>query len=292
LNSGESKEFSFDEWMPSSNNFIYYDNKFHFISGENNWTISLDGNITRNSIFPKYLLDKHTSRTKQLSELHQKMLDSWVQLKNVQQLFINDNNNFVFNTHELYINSNGVIKLDQSSSLDKVISAQKISKHKFLFAEGSTIQVKGAGLIILKSSNIKIPCIYIPSVLDSNLGLATADAFAGNHYYFKPRGVKVILQSVGSQPLHIVKLIKEFAGIGLNEAKSLVDNSPSCISQKVTQSAANEIKKNMEFAGAVIILEENDKDNVPAMIESLSSQEFFNRYIHAFINTIKNGTKH
>jgi ribosomal protein L7/L12 len=292
LNSSESRLFTFEEWMPSLNSFIFHDNQFHFISAENNWmiSISLDGIITRNQTVPRILVDNHTLRTKKLNEVHQKMIDSWVQLKNVQQLFINDSNNLVFNTHELYVNNNGVIKLDQSASLNKTISAEKISKNKFLFAEGSTIEVKRAGLLVLKSSNTRIPYIYVPSALDSNLGVATSEAFTGNTYYLKSHAVNVILESAGAQPLQIVKLIREFSDIGLRDAKMLVDSTPACIAKNIAQPTANEFKKKLELAGASVSIEDN-KHTIPLILDSLSSQEFFNLYIHAFIKTIRNGTK-
>jgi ribosomal protein L7/L12 len=290
LSTNDRKVFPFQEWMHSSNNFVFYDNKFYYVSAENNWAISIDGTVNRSSVFPKVILESHQSREKELNVLQHKFYDSWKQLKNVQQLTINENGNLAFNTHELYINSNGIIKLDASLASEQVLMAEKISKSNFLFADGSTIEVKRAGYFVLKSSNAKIPHIYVPAVLDSSLGVATAGAFSGNEYYYKSPRVNVFLKAAGSQPLEVVKIVKEFTGLGLKDAKNLVDNAPQLIWQNAAHKKASELKTKLKRTGATAAIESlvNDPNTVT---ETLHPNMFFERYIHPFISTIKNGTK-
>ncbi|WP_342644961.1 ribosomal protein L7/L12 [Mucilaginibacter sp. CSA2-8R] len=289
LSNNDRKIFRFEVWRYAYNDFVFYDNQFYYVLRENSWAISLDGTITNSAVLPKVILENQQSRQKDLGVLQQKFFDAWKQLKNVQQLTINEKGNFVFNTHELYVNSNGIIKMDSLFS-KTIIQAEKISKSNFLFADGSIIEIKSAGYFIFKSSDKKIPHIYVPAVLDSSLGIATAGAFAGNPYYYKSPRVNIFLKAVGSKPLEIVKIIKEFTGVGLKDAKALVDHAPQSVWQNASHRKAADFKFKLEQAGAIVTIEsmENDPN---ATTEILHPTLFFERYIHPFIKTIKNGTK-
>jgi len=64
----------------------------------------------------------------------------------------------------------------------------------------------------------------------------------------------VILKAAGSSKLAVVKLVKELTGKGLKEAKELVENTPKIIKEGLTKAAAEETKKTLEDAGAVVTL--------------------------------------
>ena len=64
----------------------------------------------------------------------------------------------------------------------------------------------------------------------------------------------VILKSPGAQKLQIVKLVKELTGLGLKEAKALVDEAPKPIKEGVPKDEANALKNQLEEAGAEIEL--------------------------------------
>lgn len=64
----------------------------------------------------------------------------------------------------------------------------------------------------------------------------------------------VILKSAGGSKLAIVKLVKEMTGIGLKEAKELVDKAPCAIKEKVTKEEAEALKSQLEEAGAEVEL--------------------------------------
>jgi large subunit ribosomal protein L7/L12 len=64
----------------------------------------------------------------------------------------------------------------------------------------------------------------------------------------------VILKSAGSSKLAVVKLVKELTGLGLKEAKDLVDNTPSPIKEAVSKDDAEGLKKSLEEAGAEVEL--------------------------------------
>jgi len=64
----------------------------------------------------------------------------------------------------------------------------------------------------------------------------------------------VILKSAGANKLAIVKLVKELTGLGLKEAKDLVDGAPSAIKEGVVKDEANALKKQLEEGGAEVEL--------------------------------------
>ena len=64
----------------------------------------------------------------------------------------------------------------------------------------------------------------------------------------------VILKSPGAAKLAIVKLVKELSGIGLKEAKELVDAVPAMVKEKLSKEEAESLKKKLEEAGAEVEL--------------------------------------
>jgi large subunit ribosomal protein L7/L12 len=64
----------------------------------------------------------------------------------------------------------------------------------------------------------------------------------------------VILKSPGGQKLQIVKLVKELTGLGLKEAKAVVDSSPAPIKEGITKDEAEALKNQLEEAGAEVEL--------------------------------------
>ncbi|MBU3823044.1 50S ribosomal protein L7/L12 [Flavobacteriaceae bacterium XHP0103] len=64
----------------------------------------------------------------------------------------------------------------------------------------------------------------------------------------------VILKAPGGSKLAVVKLVKELTGLGLKEAKELVDNAPSPIKEGVSKDEAEGLKSSLEEAGAEVEL--------------------------------------
>ena len=64
----------------------------------------------------------------------------------------------------------------------------------------------------------------------------------------------VVLKSAGGQKLQIVKLVKELTGLGLKEAKEVVDKAPATLKEGVTKDEAQALKTQLEEAGAEVEL--------------------------------------
>ncbi|KGL60418.1 50S ribosomal protein L7/L12 [Polaribacter sp. Hel1_33_49] len=64
----------------------------------------------------------------------------------------------------------------------------------------------------------------------------------------------VILTAAGGSKLAVVKLVKELTGLGLKEAKGIVDSAPAAVKEGVTKDEAEGLKKSLEEAGAEVEL--------------------------------------
>ncbi|GBF33371.1 LSU ribosomal protein L7/L12 [Desulfocucumis palustris] len=60
----------------------------------------------------------------------------------------------------------------------------------------------------------------------------------------------VILASVGDKKVNVIKVVREITGLGLKEAKELVDNAPKPVKEKTSKDEANAIKAKLEEQGA------------------------------------------
>ncbi|MCR5003893.1 MAG: 50S ribosomal protein L7/L12 [Bacteroidales bacterium] len=62
----------------------------------------------------------------------------------------------------------------------------------------------------------------------------------------------VILKSAGAAKLQVIKVVKEALGLGLKEAKELVDGAPKTVKEKVSKAEAEQLKETLEGAGAEV----------------------------------------
>ncbi len=62
----------------------------------------------------------------------------------------------------------------------------------------------------------------------------------------------VILESAGDKKIQVIKVVREATGLGLKEAKALVDDAPKAIKEKASQEEADELKTKLEEAGGTV----------------------------------------
>ena len=62
----------------------------------------------------------------------------------------------------------------------------------------------------------------------------------------------VILKSAGTAKLQVIKVVKEALGLGLKEAKDLVDGAPAPVKEKISKAEAEQLKATLEEAGAEV----------------------------------------
>jgi len=62
----------------------------------------------------------------------------------------------------------------------------------------------------------------------------------------------VILANIGDKKIQVIKVVRELTGLGLKEAKDLVDNAPKPVKEKVSKEEAENIKAKLEEVGATV----------------------------------------
>lgn len=67
-----------------------------------------------------------------------------------------------------------------------------------------------------------------------------------------PTEVSVILVSAGQGKIGVIKIVKELTGLGLKEAKDLVDGAPKAVKEMISPEEAASVKEKLEEAGAVV----------------------------------------
>ena len=86
------------------------------------------------------------------------------------------------------------------------------------------------------------------------VAVAAGPAAAGEAAAEEKTSFDVVLKDAGANKLAIVKLVKELTGLGLKEAKDLVDGAPSNLKEGVAKDEADALKKSLEEAGAQVEL--------------------------------------
>jgi large subunit ribosomal protein L7/L12 len=84
------------------------------------------------------------------------------------------------------------------------------------------------------------------------VAMAAAPAEGGAAAEDEKTEFTVTLKDAGAQKVAVIKAVKDLTGLGLGEAKGLVDNVPSAIKEKVSKDEAEAAKKALEEAGATV----------------------------------------
>jgi large subunit ribosomal protein L7/L12 len=62
----------------------------------------------------------------------------------------------------------------------------------------------------------------------------------------------VVLKEAGQQKINVIKVVRALTGLGLKEAKDLVDGAPNAVKEAITKAEAEDIKKQLEEVGAAV----------------------------------------
>ena len=88
----------------------------------------------------------------------------------------------------------------------------------------------------------------------SAAAVAVAAPAAGGAAAEEKTEFDVVLAEVGASKMQVIKTVKEITGLGLKEAKELVDNAPKTLKEAVAKAEAEDMKKKLEDVGAKIEL--------------------------------------
>lgn len=84
--------------------------------------------------------------------------------------------------------------------------------------------------------------------------VAVAGAAAGGEAAAEQTEFTVVLKEVGAEKIKVIKAVREITGLGLKEAKEVVDGAPSNVKENVEKAEADSIKAKLEEVGAVVEL--------------------------------------
>ena len=84
------------------------------------------------------------------------------------------------------------------------------------------------------------------------VAVAAAPAAGGAAAAEEKTDFDVVLKEAGAGKIAVIKVVRELTGLGLKEAKALVDGAPKAVKEKVSQAEADDIKKKLEEAGAKV----------------------------------------
>lgn len=84
------------------------------------------------------------------------------------------------------------------------------------------------------------------------MAVAAAPAAAGATTAEEKTEFDVVLKAAGDNKIKVVKAVKDITGLGLKEAKEMVDGAPKTIKEKIAKDAAEDIKKQLEELGAEV----------------------------------------
>ncbi len=62
----------------------------------------------------------------------------------------------------------------------------------------------------------------------------------------------VVLSAAGDKKIQVIKVVRELTGLGLKEAKDLVDGAPKAVKEKISKTEAEDVKRKLEEQGAVV----------------------------------------
>ena len=86
------------------------------------------------------------------------------------------------------------------------------------------------------------------------VAVAAAPAAGGAAAAEEKTDFDVILKEAGAGKIAVIKVVREITGLGLKEAKAVVDGAPKAVKEKVAKAEAEELKKKLEDAGATVEL--------------------------------------
>jgi large subunit ribosomal protein L7/L12 len=124
-----------------------------------------------------------------------------------------------------------------------------LSKDEILEAIGNMSVFELAELIESFKSKFNVTIAVAPAAAAPAAGGAAAAPAVEEQTEFN-----VVLKDAGAQKIQVIKVVRELTGLGLKEAKDLVDGAPKEVKTGVSKDEANQVKAKLEGAGATVEL--------------------------------------
>jgi len=122
-----------------------------------------------------------------------------------------------------------------------------VNQEELLETIGSMTVLELSEFVDAFKSKFNVAAVAAPAAVMP--GADAAEAVAEEKDEFE-----VVLESFGDKKIQVIKVIREITGLGLKEAKSLVDGAPSSIKDAAPKDEAEEIKSKLEAIGASVVV--------------------------------------
>mgnify|MGYP000658500495 CR=1 FL=1 len=109
-----------------------------------------------------------------------------------------------------------------------------------------------AELSVLELKELKETIEETFGVTAAAVAVAAAPAEGGAAAADEKTEFDVVLTDVGANKIQVIKAVREATGLGLKEAKAIVDGAPKAVKEKASKAEAEDIKKKLEDAGAKV----------------------------------------
>jgi len=130
-----------------------------------------------------------------------------------------------------------------------VATATKLSKDQIVEAIGQLTVLELADLVKALEEKFGVSAAAPVAVA---AGPMAGGAVAGAPAAEEQTEFDAILKSVGEKKIQVIKVVRELTGLGLKEAKDLVDGAPKPVKEKVSKQEAEQIKTKLEAEGATV----------------------------------------
>jgi len=277
---------AFPHWYyTKESRFTFFENAFYFNSYRALWKISLDGQVSEARNQLDTIINKVKKQGLAIAGVAEKTNSFRQVFKNLTNISINGNGELCFNIHCLHLSDKGIIKINLNTSDQKLARAKRINKDLYEFSEGSKVYINRVGMFTLESSNPDLRKIYIPSVLNRNLGVMGGVDFAGNDYYLKMRRCNLSIKNLNGKTIEVIKRCKIVTGLGLKDIREIIESSGKTFNN-LAEPAAITLRDDLLSIGVHAELSLD-----VFSYKKIGTQQFFNQHMKPFINhIIKHGT--
>ena len=144
--------------------------------------------------------------------------------RHLTRIYITEDDKLRIRKHDLLL-INGAIRIHHRvKKSDIKLTATEKEPGVFAFPDGSCVTHDSNGILTLTSANPTLPVVYLPIQLDTDLGVATVDDFAGNTYYQKKPRITFIVNNPGDETSVANIIIQRLRWVSLRQVEDMVDD--------------------------------------------------------------------
>ena len=263
---GERTTVALDRRMTNAKNFYVEDGRFAADLSRTTLYIDKWGQITESDTIPDRRSDK-VFRNKANNFF-----------RRLTRVYITLDHKLRIRKHDLLL-ENDTIRIHHRGSEPGIkLMATEKEPGVFTFPDGSFVAHNPNGILYLRSADVTLPDVYLPTQLNTPLGLATADTFSGNTYYQQKPLIELIVNDTGNQIAEVAGLVNEHLDrMDFRRAEDMAKDGLILCPDEATLA-----KLESMLAGYLYRVQRRGIDQ-----RQLSPTDFYRQYIEPFIEHIE-----